>query len=361
VRKELDELGLGEEVLGELGVVTSSSSEGQAVELEVGEEGTIKARVQAILQHGEIQIFYTLGPTPHLLLLPPSPKQPLSVPLSSDSAFLLLLSLRLRTLSTLQEQQTTQFTSQITTLTHSIHPSDKKDLYKWREIFSKWKELEIFEGQTEGDRGGREVDESERRLGVFVQGLGLGGKRKRRDGTVEDFLMLNRELLNLKRFWGANELALKKILKKHDKRTSLQVSKYYDTSERRGGLDKLPHVLLCQITQILLPIIPSIDDFSCPICSEIAWKPIRLICSHIFCLRCLSKMQKRHQNPCPICRSEVVMATTREGLDKDMLEFMKEWFPKESKMKNKENWEEVKKELGGELGDELQVKGCLVM
>lgn len=39
------------------------------------------------------------------------------------------------------------------------------------------------------------------------------------------------------------------------------------------------------IGEIVLPIIPHIDDYECVICTSIAFKPIRLRCGHIFCVR----------------------------------------------------------------------------
>lgn len=52
---------------------------------------------------------------------------------------------------------------------------------------------------------------------------------------------------------------------------------FYNTS--------LPHVLLASLTDTLLPILPSLDDYMCLICTSIAFKPIRLNCSHLFCVR----------------------------------------------------------------------------
>ena len=39
--------------------------------------------------------------------------------------------------------------------------------------------------------------------------------------------------------------------------------------------ESLPHVLVALLTEVLLPIVPSVDDYSCAICTSIAFKPIR--------------------------------------------------------------------------------------
>lgn len=47
----------------------------------------------------------------------------------------------------------------------------------------------------------------------------------------------------------------------------------------------LPHILVQAVGEILLPVIPSLDDYQCLICGDIAFKPIRLGCGHLFCVR----------------------------------------------------------------------------
>ena len=66
-----------------------------------------------------------------------------------------------------------------------------------------------------------------------------------------------------------------------------------------------PFVHLIETT--LLRIVPSLDDYSCVICMNIAFKPVRLSCMHLFCVRCLVKMQKRGEGNCPMCRARSVL------------------------------------------------------
>lgn len=73
----------------------------------------------------------------------------------------------------------------------------------------------------------------------------------------------------------------------------------------------LPRILVQAVGETLLPIIPHVDDYACLICTSIAFKPIRLFCGHLFCVRCLVKMQKRGQGDCPMCRAPTVITADR--------------------------------------------------
>jgi hypothetical protein len=56
-----------------------------------------------------------------------------------------------------------------------------------------------------------------------------------------------------------------------------------------------------------------LDDYACLICTSIAFKPIRLACGHLFCVRCLVKMQRAGKAECPLCRSKVVLLADKSG------------------------------------------------
>ena len=58
-------------------------------------------------------------------------------------------------------------------------------------------------------------------------------------------------------------------------------------------------------------ILPSLDDYACLICTSIAFKPVRLSCGHLFCVRCLVKMQRAGKEECPLCRAKVVLLADR--------------------------------------------------
>ncbi|KAI9637719.1 uncharacterized protein MKK02DRAFT_43647 [Dioszegia hungarica] len=366
-------------------------------------------------------------PTPPPLGRPgPSPPngerdRDIIIPLASDQAFFNLLTAALTSLSAFHAEQQEQFRLSVSRLcsmvSTSIQPSssssgsgasispltsngtrpfgvapslarpNKKDLYAWREIFTLWIEAEIFESSAERTRGERTVEQAEVRLQKFADEVikrGLGDRRtlrgKKARGAWEEFLRLNVLLLDLKRFQMANINAARKILKKHDKRTALTASTGFQSFVRSTlsavGTDgnittwtfyntSLPHVLLASLTDTLLPILPSLDDYACLICTSIAFKPIRLSCKHLFCVRCLVKMQRAGKAECPLCRSRVVLLADKDSLDVQVMSYMKEWFPKEVKMKQKENDEEINRELmsytQGGAGGGSGGKECVIM
>ncbi|KAF8305101.1 hypothetical protein DL93DRAFT_2089810 [Clavulina sp. PMI_390] len=224
-------------------------------------------------------------------------------------------------------------------------------------------------------------------------------------------MQLNALLLDLKKFDHANSEALRKIMKKHEKRTALMLSStprlpppstpgfesispttmtshpLFVTLLREGtapggamlhpgmmgpvagaesklmkhGLS-LPHLLVVVLTETLLPVIPSIDDYSCMICFSLAYIPIRLQCRHLFCVRCLSKMQRQGKENCPLCRAPTVLHANRENVDTALQQFMLTWFPAEARAKDKANREEKAREEAIELGyGEDGAKSCIVM
>ncbi|PWN30673.1 hypothetical protein BDZ90DRAFT_229679 [Jaminaea rosea] len=239
--------------------------------------------------------------------------------------------------------------------------------------------------------------------------LTLPIRDSRSTNAVEDFLRLNLALLDVKKFQRVNVEAARKILKKHDKRTALTASSglrefvrqqestraaasaaaaaslgMHLPAEMTGTLvapahgthpslaallpssttgllsESLPHILLTLLTTTLLPILPSVDDYSCAICTGLAWRPIRLDCSHLFCIRCLVKLQKQGKTDCPLCRAPGVVKTADgRNLDAATVNMLKMWFPNEISEKDHENERDRKKEELAEFG--LEHHKCVCM
>ncbi|KAF9081118.1 hypothetical protein BGX23_001289 [Mortierella sp. AD031] len=109
------------------------------------------------------------------------------------------------------------------------------------------------------------------------------------------FFQLNSELITMKQFKELNQMAMTKILKKHDKRTNLSASSGFPKHLQNEPFysDNISKSLTYTIGNQLVSIIPQPDDYACPICMSVAWKPIRLNCKHVFCVRCLIKAQRK--------------------------------------------------------------------
>lgn len=117
---------------------------------------------------------------------------------------------------------------------------------------------------------------------------------------------------NLRQLNYASSEATRKILKKHVKQTALPFPPSLpreivsaiglvgvevptgspSTGEMSQALIPppshsvlLPQLLVQAIGETILPIIPHVDDYACVICMSIAFKPIRLSCGHLFCVR----------------------------------------------------------------------------
>jgi hypothetical protein len=58
-------------------------------------------------------------------------------------------------------------------------------------------------------------------------------------------------------------------------------------------------------------------------------------------------MQRAGKAECPLCRSKVVLLADKTSLDKTLMVFMKDWFPKEVKEKQRENDREIAFEQAG--------------
>ncbi|KAJ2927379.1 hypothetical protein H1R20_g9717, partial [Candolleomyces eurysporus] len=334
------------------------------------------------------------------------------IPLASDTEFFNNLITALEGMSTHMQSVNDDFTKNLRSLSTSIsdsalpasasssfiphsavtsHPGSimvstmqprQSDLYSWREIFQLYVEAEIFEHVGEVNHGQHSVEESEKRLQLFVQQATQRGladrskfKSKQSRRALQNFIELNLFILNIKKFSEASSEATRKILKKHTKRTALPLSLSTSTTGTttssvittghlsllsRLSNTALPRTLVQAIGETLLPVIPHVDDYACLICTAIAFKPIRLNCGHLFCVRCLVKMQKRGQADCPLCRAPVVLSANKSNVDWALLNFMQDWFPVESREKLKANEREASREELEELGLDPD-KTCVVM
>lgn len=71
--------------------------------------------------------------------------------------------------------------------------------------------------------------------------------------------------------------------------------------------EKMAKEVCAQVSTEVVKIVPQLDDYLCPVCLSIAYKPIRLTCGHVYCIRCMIKMQQSKAKHCPLCRNNAIM------------------------------------------------------
>lgn len=248
-------------------------------------------------------------------------QEQIEVPLVSDNTFFEILQTDVRGLEALQAQEEKSMKEEIVSLgqevAHLTKPSrlSRNDLSRWRTIFELYLDAQIFFSTRERDRGSRGSHAAALRLRWFQDEVvkrdfsnqfKMGESRD----ALSRFMELNAVLLKNVRFQELNHTAVRKILKKFDKRTSLGVSKTFTQQFLSDRLlaCRTARDICAQVSTQLISVVPRLDDFLCPICFVIAYRPVRLACEHVFCIRCVVKMQRRRERHCPLCRADVVMA-----------------------------------------------------
>lgn len=251
-----------------------------------------------------------------------------------------------------------------------------RDLYFWREMFRLYLEKPIFYSETEQKRGAITFNEAKRNLETYDETLretGLLAKMKtpQAKAAAQQFLDLNLQILKVMHFQEMNARAMRKILKKFDKRTHLQgdqfaknlIVKYpgiRSTKSGAGGFaDSIGRDLKAEMGTKVLAIVPQLDDWICPVCAEMAWRPVNLgCCRSVLCIRCVIDLQEKGMKKCPMCNAETVMQANGKNLDMDTMEFLEIYFPMEVKKRQKAN---EKAQLARDYGEEFVKPGCTMM
>ncbi|CAB11077.2 ubiquitin-protein ligase E3 with SPX domain Pqr1/Spx1 [Schizosaccharomyces pombe] len=279
--------------------------------------------------------------------------QSMEISLNCDHEFFEKLTSELQSVEGLQREQRKILFNAIDILSHEISliasPNSKKkykSLYCWRKIFEIYMDSDIFISCKEADQSHERTPElAERHLKWFDDQVRLAkclpSSSKHRDRILyAKFLELNESLLKVASFQQMNKLAVTKIMKKFDKRTSLTAQPlFFQVIESDPLLlvDNASKAICFSLSSKLFSIIPQLRDFECAICSNVAYKPVRLGCSHVFCLHCLIILQKQKVDFCPLCRAKEVMKADSRNIDHALMNFMKTYFPREIKEKFEEN------------------------
>ncbi|KAG0006051.1 hypothetical protein BGZ80_010760 [Entomortierella chlamydospora] len=275
-------------------------------------------------------------------------KRVLIIELRADTEFFDQLGDEISQLSKLQEANKHGFESKVEDLSKVltvVSSPHNKDMYTWREILSIYLDAQVFVGDQETDRSTRSSEKAQKQLQWFMTEMErskLTQKFKQSKSKVafKTFFQLNTELIQMKQFKEMNLMAMTKILKKHDKRTNLSASSGFPKHLQNQPFysDNISKSLTYTIGNQLISVIPQPDDYACPICMSVAWKPIRLRCKHVFCVRCLIKAQRKNMLHCPVCRdSDSVRDANAGNLDVALMNFLKLYFPKEINEKRKES------------------------
>ncbi|KAF2717372.1 hypothetical protein K431DRAFT_277001 [Polychaeton citri CBS 116435] len=319
------------------------------------------------------------------------------VPLASAQHFFALLEPKLRELEALNAREEQNLSDQIMDLGDMVQDVTEpvregyeakrkvsyRDLYFWREMFRLYLEKPIFFSTTERNRGALTFDEAKARLEEYDQKLrstGLMSKMKTplAKAAAQQFLDLNVDILRIMHFQEMNARAMRKILKKFDKQTHLEGKDFLRSLKARypfllpatstsppsspmlsgAFANSIARDLNAEIASKVLAIVPQLDDWNCPVCYSMAWKPVNLgCCRSVFCIRCIIHLQDQGVRRCPVCNGETVMGADGRNLAFDAMDFLEKYFPLEVKGRQRENERAM---LVREHGEEF-VKPCVVM
>ena len=295
----------------------------------------------------------------------------IEVPLVFDNRFFEILQSDVNNIDALQAEEQKAMSKEIMELGKEVSRVAKparfssSDLTRWRHIFELYLDAEVFFATHEQTHGARTSKDALRQLQWFqseVEKRNLVKSFKIPESQVAfaRFLKLNLSLLKNLQFQELNKLAVMKILKKFDKRTCFGISKSFRTAIHSPALisGNIGKDVCAQLSQELLPIVPQINDYLCPVCYAIAYLPVRLACQHVYCIRCIVKMQRRKEKQCPLCRANVVMNASLENLDNDLTRYMQRYFAKEVKQKQREN--DIERGIE-DYGPSYTHKECTVM
>lgn len=247
----------------------------------------------------------------------------------------------------------------------------RTDKSVWRQIFEMYTEYRIF-FQTDDLHGERPFGEAEKRLRLFqkeiIQShLASRFNHKQSRLALKEFIELNAELLISLKYNSLNKIAIEKILKKFDKRTSLGIKKKFPVMCLNQGDSFLKksvvHDIYTSISSEVVSIVPMIENYyDCPVCFMLAYRPITLNCGHTFCLQCVLNMKnnisakrKKKGNPssnieegnfdeedaCPVCRAHTIELADITNINVELMNFMELHFPKECQEKIKMRKKEI--------------------
>jgi len=256
----------------------------------------------------------------------------------------------------LQQAESRRLDGEIVRLGHDIEaltePIENKrhkfrsrdDVAQWRRLFELYTESTVFFSTHEQDHGVRSFDLAKKQLQTFSdllvkQGIVQNFKSPRSRIAFDSFVRINLDILRVMRFQEINAMAVRKILKKFDKRTALNAATAYRASTTSHVFaSSIAKDMCAELSSKVVSVVPQMDDYICPICCELAWRPVKLgCCNSVFCIRCVIKLQRDGEERCPMCRQPTVMHADSSSLDTQTAAYLMRYFPKEVKERQKAN------------------------
>lgn len=314
------------------------------------------------------------------------------VPLTSATCFFNMLEPKLKELEALRAAETEKLENEILDLGDAVEDVVQpvregfeakrdvsyRDLYFWREMFRLYMEKPVFYSETEARRGALTFNEAKSRLQDYdtqLRETGLLAKMRTPAAkqAAQHFLNLNLSILKIMHFQEMNARAMTKILKKFDKRTHLEGQVFVSnlrrqypalitngkSSQAAGGFaNSIARDMHAEIATKVLAIVPQLDDWNCPVCYSMAWRPVNLgCCRSVFCITCIIKLQDEGVKRCPVCNQDTVLNADGRNIDFEAMDFLEKYFPLEVKKRQKEN---EKATLARTYGEEFVKPGCTI-
>ncbi|CCG81305.1 RING-14 protein [Taphrina deformans PYCC 5710] len=279
--------------------------------------------------------------------------QTIQIKLDSDLEFFDMLSGEVDKLDTLQSREKSMVLANVNQLgiqvSNLVRPNNKgkqnPDMVAWRQILRLYEDAGIFRPSSELQRKSHTPEKAATQLDWFMDQVSKANilpetsKNLKSRSLYNTFHALNLAMLQQVKFHSMNQQAMGKILKKFDKRTALTAKSTFPEFMASDPFfnNGLAQAMYYALASNIMAVVPQLDDFECPVCTSITIKPVRLSCSHVFCVRCLIRLQLARENHCPICRRDNVLAADSTNIDWALLNFLKMYFPKEAREKQRDN------------------------
>lgn len=155
--------------------------------------------------------------------------------------------------------------------------------------------------------------------------------------ALDSFLALCAEIDVLRKFSVLNSLAVTKLLKKHDKYSSIKLSttvldfvkaQSFTTSRRLAATFTHAQCIASEIISAVTTASPDFEDYTCSICLDVLSMPVVLPCTHRFCYGCLSEaaLHNHVRGHCPLCKKETDLDPSHYEIDPVLSRFVKSHF-----------------------------------